>query len=568
MKRFEAQIREALSAAAGFPKEKLLLEAPKQRELADFAFPCFSLAKERKQAPTAIAKELESALRVAGIRTQASGPYVNFTIERPVLAKALLPEICGKRERYGSDETGRGKTVIIDYSSPNIAKPFGVGHLRSTVIGAALKRILEFRGHPCIGVNHLGDWGMQFGRMMLAVKRYDPQESFVKAEDPTKALLELYVRIHREEEEEEKQGKAGLKEEARQWFLRLEAGKDAEARRLWKLLIDCSWKEFQKVYRMLGVTFEEVHGESFYEDKLASAVDRLVKAGVTKISEGALIVELEEEKLPPCLLKTGDGTTLYATRDLAAAFYRFERWRFHKALYVVGSDQRLHFRQLKAVLRRMGLPWAEDLVHVDFGMMNLREGKMSTRKGRVIYLEEVLRRAVELVRGIIAEKNPELRDREAVARAVGIGAVVFNDLKNGRVKDVLFDWDQVLNFDGETGPYVQYTHARLCSILRRHGRPVDAARVDFTKTKEAGTLLALLGRFPSFVAAAADAFEPSILTGHLLEVAQTANNFYREHRVLGEPAETEKARLAVVDAARIVLANGLRLLGVAAPEEM
>jgi len=563
MKRFEAQIREALAAATGTPPEMLVLEAPKQRELGDFAFPCFALAKERKQAPPAIASELETAFRAPGIRARAAGPYLNFTVDRPVLAKALLSEICGKRERYGADETGRGKTVVVDYSSPNIAKPFGVGHLRSTVIGAAIKRILEFRGFRCVGVNHLGDWGMQFGRMMAAVKRYDPQEAFAKAANPTKALLDLYVRIHEEEEKN-----PALQSEARQWFLRLESGKDIETKRLWKLLIDASWREFEKVYRMLGVSFEEVQGESFYEDKLAAAVDRIVKAGVTKVSEGALIVDLEEEKLPPCLLKTGDGTTLYATRDLAAAFFRHEKWRFHKALYVVGSDQRLHFRQLKAVLKKMGLPWAEDIVHVDFGMMNLKEGKMSTRKGRVIFLEDVLGRAVELARGIIAEKNPDLKDKERIAQAVGIGAIVFNDLKNSRVKDVLFDWDQVLNFDGETGPYVQYTHARLCSILRKHGKPVDLAKVDFAKLEEAGTLLALLGRFPQYIAAAAETFEPSIVTGYLLEVAQTANNFYKEHRVLGEAEEVTRARIAAVDAARVVLANGLWLLGVQAPEQM
>lgn len=563
MKRFEQKIREALAAATDAPAEKLTLEAPKNRDLGDFAFPCFALAKEKKQAPPLLAEELERTLRVPSIAVKATGPYLNFTIDRAELAKALLPAILDGKGRYGFEDEGKGRTIVIDYSSPNIAKPFGVGHLRSTVIGAALKRILEFRGYQCVGVNHLGDWGMQFGRMMAAVKLYDPKESFATAADPTKALLELYVRIHQEEEQN-----PALKEEARSWFLKLEKGSDPEAKRLWKLLIDSSWKEFERIYAMLGVSFEKVQGESFYEDKLAAALARIEKTGVTQISDGALIVDLESDKLPPCLLKTGDGTTLYATRDLAAAFYRYETWKFHKALYVVGSDQRLHFRQLRGVLKKMNLPWAEDVIHVDFGMMNLKEGKMSTRKGRVIFLEEVLDRAIELVRQVIEEKNPDLKDREAVAKAVGIGAIVFNDLKNGRVKDVLFDWEQVLNFDGETGPYTQYTHARLCSIARKAGKKVDIAKLDYSKFEEAGTLLALLGRFPKAVADAAANYEPSTLTSYVLDVAQTANRFYKEHRVIGEAPPVEVARLAVVDAARTVLANGLRLLGIQAPTEM
>lgn len=563
MKRFEERIRAAIAAATGVAPEKLAIESPKNRELGDFAFPCFALAKEKKQAPPQLAEELAKKIMTPGVISRATGPYVNFTIERRELAKALLPAILSNRDRYGFESEGAGRTIVIDYSSPNIAKPFGVGHLRSTVIGAALKRILEFRGFSCVGIDHLGDWGMQFGRMMLAVKRYDPQESYAQAADPTKALLDLYVRIHQEEE-----NTPALKDEARAWFLKLESGKDAEAKRLWKSLIDSSWKEFERIYKMLGVSFEQVQGESFYEDKLAGAIARIEKSGVTQISEGALIVDLEAEKLPPCLLRTGEGTTLYATRDLAAAFYRYETWKFHKALYVVGSDQRLHFRQLRAVLKKMSLPWAEDVIHIDFGMMNLKEGKMSTRKGRVIFLEEVLDRSIEMVRKVIEEKNPDLKDREAVAKSVGIGAVIFNDLKNNRVKDVLFDWEQVLNFDGETGPYVQYTHARLCSILRKSGKMPDPARLDYSRFDEAGTLLALLGRFPKALADAAASYEPSMLTSYILDVAQTANHFYKEHRVIGEPAEIEMARLAVVDAARTVIANGLRLLGITAPEEM
>ncbi len=563
MKVFEEKIRAALAQSSGLDPKSIVLEAPKQRALGDFAFPCFVLAKQKGIAPNLLANELASTLRIPQISAQGSGPYLNFTVDRSALAKEILYAILKDPKNYGRSTQGKGKTIVIDYSSPNIAKPFGVGHLRSTVIGAAIKRILESQGYQCVGVNHLGDWGMQFGRMLAAVKLYDPQENFIKAAEPTKALLDLYVRIHNEEETN-----PAIKEQARSWFLKLESGQDAEAKRIWKLLVDLSWKEFDRIYRMLGISFEKVQGESFYEDKLEAAVARIEKTGVSEISQGALIVDLEAQKLPPCLLKTQDGTTLYATRDFAALFYRQETWQFHKALYVVGADQRLHFQQLKAVLAKMKLPWADSVVHVDFGMMRLPTGKMSTREGRVIFLDEVLSRAVEMAQEIIREKNPELKNAEETASAIGIGAIVFNDLKNNRVKDVTFDWKAVLNFDGETGPYVQYTHARLCSILRKYGKAVELEKIDFSKFEEAGTLLALLGRFSNAIERAGESYEPSILTNYLLELAQTSNAFYKDHRVLGEAEEITRARVAIVDAARSVLREGLSLLGVNAPEEM
>ncbi len=562
MKEFETAIRDFLSEATGVARGEIHLEIPKNRQISDIAFPCFILAKNQGKNPAALAAELAKKWKSESIQVKAEGPYLNFTIERRTLAQYLLQTIPTLQGKFGSSNTGAGKNIVIDYSSPNIAKPFGVGHLRSTVIGAAIKRLLEFQGYPCIGINHLGDWGMQFGRMLAAVKRYDPKETFAQSNTPSKNLLDLYVRIHQDEEQNPQ-----VKEEARQWFLKLE-GRDPEAKRLWELLVQVTWKEFEKIYQILGVSFEKVQGESFYEDKLGATLERIQKTGVTSISEGALIIDLEEKKMPPCILKTGEGTTLYATRDLAALFYRYEQWNFHKALYVVGSDQRLHFRQLKEALLKMGFAWADNVVHVDFGMMRLKEGKMSTRKGRVVFLEEVLEKAVEMARQIIEEKNPDLPDKDKAAQAIGVGAVIFNDLKNGRIKDVLFDWDVILNFDGETGPYVQYTHARLSSILRKYGKPVSWEKVDPRTLEDAGELLVMIARFPQYAAKAAEEFEPSILTNYVLELAKSVNLFYRERRVLGEEEKITQGRIALIEAARSVLETGLGLLGIQALHEM
>ncbi|MCI0588753.1 MAG: arginine--tRNA ligase [Planctomycetes bacterium] len=569
MRDFRTEILQALSRATGRPPASIVLETPRDRAMGDHAFPCFALAKERREPPPKVAASLAPLLSDLGpaIGLRATGPYLNFTVDRATLARELLPAIRSAGERWGGGQDGSGRCAVVDFSSPNIAKPLSVGHLRSTVIGAAVYRLLAHRGFRCVGINHLGDWGAQYGRMIAAFKLWgDPARL---ESDPIPHLHELYVRFH---EEEGKDASGKLSAQARTWFKALESGEENEARALWRRLTDLSLREFDRIYSLLGVRFDFVRGESHYEKDLAPTIERLVAAGVTKRSEGALIVDLEDAGMPPCILQTAEGTTLYATRDLAAALQRKKEFDFWKALYVVGADQRLHFRQLREVLKRLGLPWAEDVVHVDFGLMQIRaeEGveKMSTRRGKAVHLEELLRRSIDLVRGILREKNPDLADTEAVARAVGVGAVVFHDLKNARVKDVVFDWKEVLNFDGETGPYLQYTHARLCSILRKAPVAPDPAKTDFGLLADAGDLLPVLAEFPRAVAEAGDRYEPSILSTYLLDLAQRANGFYRDHRVIGEDEALMRARLLLVEGARATLRVGLGLLGVAAPEEM
>jgi len=565
MERFRRRILSLLAEATAKPPESIVLERPRDRAIADLAFPCFGLAKERREPPPKIAAAIAGALsgKIEDVEVRAAGPYVNFTIDRAALAAEVLPAILAEGDRWGGSEEGRGRTVVLDFSSPNIAKPFSVGHLRSTVIGAAIYRILAHGGHRCVGVNHLGDWGMQFGRLIVALRRWGDLSRLET--DPIAHLHEIYVRFH--EEEKGPDGPA-LVAEARAAFLALESGKENEERGLWRRLRELSLREFDRIYGMLGVRFDEIRGESHYETHLAPTIERLVGAGIATESEGALVVDLTEEKMPPCILRTADGTTLYATRDLAAAFDRKREFDFWKALYVVGSDQRLHFRQLRAVLRRLGPPWAEDVVHVDFGLLLDPKGKMRTRAGNVVYLEEVLLSAVERVRRIVAEKNPDLADVEGVARAVGIGAVVFHDLKTSRVKDVDFDWDAVLNFDGETGPYLQYTHARFGSIVRKAGAEAGAEGIDFERLRDAGALLGRLADFPRIVGEAGARHEPSLLAGYLLDLATVANAFYRDHRVIGVEEPLHRARLLLVEGVRRTLRIGLGLLGVEAPEEM
>jgi arginyl-tRNA synthetase len=415
-----------------------------------------------------------------------------------------------------------------------------------------------------VGINHIGDWGAQFGKLVAAVERWGGSVDLES--DPIQALLALYVRYHEEESKD-----PSLDEAARAAFRELESGVEGKVRAIWRRLTELSLREFDKIYGRLGVRFDEVRGEAFYESHLASTIERVVDAGVTEVSQGALIVDLSsiDKNMPPCLLRKSDGTTLYATRDLAAVFHRHELYRFERCLYVVGADQRLHFRQLKAVLKRMQFPWEERVQHIDFGMMRLPEGKMSTRKGRVVFLEDVLDRAVEEARRIIAEKNPNLADAKEIAEQVGVGAVVFNDLKRERVKDVEFVWEEVLSFEGETGPYVQYTHARLGSILRKAAEAGEGlGPADLKLLEEAGSVLLALGRFPAVLRSAADHAEPSEITAWLLSTCRDVNNWYAAHRVLGQDPALTAARLRLVRDSKSVIANGLRLLGVAAPEEM
>ncbi|MEW6071862.1 MAG: arginine--tRNA ligase [Planctomycetota bacterium] len=573
MQEFVDRIRAAVARCTGLAAEEIKVESPRDPAHGDLAVPCFPLARIRREAPPRIAAALagELARELAEMTVAAAGPYLNFTISRPALARTVLGPILAEGPRYGGSTAGAGKTVVIDYSSPNIAKPFHVGHLRSTILGAAIERLHDALGYRTVGINHIGDWGAQFGKLVAAIQRWGGTVDLEG--DPIRSLLALYVRFHEEAERD-----PALEEAGRAAFRELESGAEGEVRRIWSHLTDLSLAEFARIYDRLGVTFDHVRGEAFYEPFLAATVQRIAAAGVAEESEGALIVRLDEVEpgVSPCLLRKSDGTTLYATRDLAALFHRWDEFAFDRLLYVVGSDQRLHFRQLKGVLRRLGLPWEARVEHVDFGMMSLPEGRISTRKGQVVFLEELLDRAVREARAIIAEKNPDLAGAEAVAREVGIGAVVFHDLKKERVKDVVFDWDEVLSFEGETGPYVQYTHARLASILRRAaaagvggaGGAVEPAAPAGELLEDAAGILLLLGRFPAVVREAARRAEPSAVAQYVLELAREVNSWYVHHRVLSADPALSAARLGLVRSAKIVLGNGLRLLGVAAPEEM
>ncbi len=563
---FVEEIRAAIAREAGVAESEVRVELPRDPSLGDLAFPAFALAKQLKKPPPAIAADLAAKLSstLRGITATPSGPYINFRIDRTRLAETVLGEIRSRGSGYGGSSIGAGKTVVIDLSSPNIAKPMSVGHLRSTVIGAAIQRLHDALGYETVGINHIGDWGSQFGKLVAAVDRWGSTVDLVR--DPIKALLELYVRYHDEEEKDPTLAKA-----AQAAFQELESGVEGPVRATWKQLTQLSLAEFDKIYQRLHVTFDEVRGEAFYEPYLQSTIERIVAAGITEESQGALIVDLSsiEKGMPPCLLRKTDGTTLYATRDLAAVFHRHELYRFDRCLYVVGADQKLHFRQLKGVLKRMKLDWEPRVEHVDFGMMRLPEGKMSTRKGRVVFLEDVLDRAAEEALRIIREKNPSLANAEQIAEQVGIGAVVFNDLKRERVKDVEFVWEEVLSFEGETGPYVQYTHARLASILRKAKESgEDGAVPDLGRLDDAGQVLIRLGQFPSVVQSAAEHAEPSEVTVYLLGLCRELNNWYVQHRVLGQEASLTAARLALISASKNVIANGLQLLGIAAPEEM
>ncbi|TRY27857.1 arginine--tRNA ligase [Brevibacillus sp. LEMMJ03] len=541
-----------------------MLETPPNPSMGDIAFPCFQLAKALRKAPPLIAAELAGEVSGAPIReAKAVGPYLNLFLDQESVARDVIGTILTQGSAYGSRDIGQGRNVPIDLSSPNIAKPFSMGHLRSTVIGNAIANIMEKHGYRPIRINHLGDWGTQFGKLIVAYKLWGDEEK-VKAE-PIKELLHLYVRFHEEAEKD-----PSLEDQGREWFKKLEDG-DEEARRLWQWFRDESLKEFMKIYDLMGVQFDSFHGEAFYNDKMDRVVSMLEEKGLLTESDGALVVNLDEYDMPPCLIKKSDGATLYATRDLAAALYRYETYNFAKALYVVGNEQRLHFQQLYKVLEKMGFEWAKEMYHIPFGMM-LKDGKkMSTRKGKVVLLEEVLAQAIEDVLNVIREKNPSLENKEEVARQVGVGAVIFHDLKNYRLNDINFSWEEMLTFEGETGPYVQYTHARACSLLRKGGyEPTSEVKLPAgaLDSKEAWAVITLLNSFPEVIDRAREQFDPSQIGKYVIDLAQAFNKFYANVRILAEEEDVKTARLQLVAAVVTVLKEGLRLLGLAAPEEM
>lgn len=540
-----------------------LIEIPPVLKMGDYAFPCYSLSKILKKPPNIIAEELSKTLHPVSpiIEIRAIGPYVNFFVDKAIFAMTVMKRVYEERDAYGSANIGSGKTIVVDYSSPNIAKHLAVHHLRSALIGSAIYHIYKTLGYNCVGINHLGDWGTQFGQLIAAYKKWgneSARESYTVTD-----LNNLYVRFHQEAEKN-----PVLEDEAREWFKRLEAD-DPEAKGLWQHFKDISLKEFQKIYTMLGIHFDAFIGESFYNTMVEDTIRRFKEKGLATISKDALIVDLEPYNMPPCLLRKKDDATLYATRDIAAAEYRMKKYQFDKMIYVVGSEQKLHFKQVFKVLELMGYEWTNRCTHVDFGLMKFKDGKMSTRKGKVILLEDLLTEAVERVKKIIEEKNPSLENKDIIAKEVGIGAVIFVDLSVRRNKDVLFDWEAVLNFEGETGPYVQYTHARLCSILRRYGMPVTAD-VDYELLKEDETfaLIKNLSQFPSVILKAAVFYEPSLISSYLVDVCGSLNRFYNIHRVLSDNEELTRARILLVDSTRQVIKNGLHILGMHFPDRM
>ncbi len=569
MEKYKEEISRVLAPLVMLEESRVmeLLETPPDPDLGDLAFPCFALAAQRRQAPAAIAAELGDSLSgrcgTFWEKVSARGPYLNFHLDYPVFSRDLLKRIYEEGSSFGTTDRGRGGVIVIDYSSPNICKPFGIGHIRSTVIGHALSLILEAQGYRCLGINHLGDWGTQFGKMIVAYKRWGDDQKL--NQDPVNYLYYLYVRFHQEAEAE-----AALEEEARLWFKRLEEG-EKEAVDLWDLFRRLSLENYDQIYDLLGIKFDYYHGESHYNEMLDDVIRLVQEKGVATESEGALIVDLEEYGLPPAMLRKKDGATLYLTRDLAAAQYRQRTFNFVKALYVVGAEQKLHFQQMVKILELLDFPWAQDCIHIPFGLIRFKEGRMSTREGKMILLEEVLQRSINLAREIIEEKNPDLPDKEGAAKAVGLGAVRFGDLSNDRIKDVEFDWEKVLDFSGETAVYIQYAHARICSILRRAGTAEPAW------SEEAGTMLGreeeknmvkTLAGYPGKIEASAESYRPSILARYLIDVARDFNRFYHECPVLVDDPALRQARLILIAAVRRVLENGLGLLGISAPEEM
>jgi arginyl-tRNA synthetase len=488
-------------------------------------------------------------------------------MNRSIFTHEVLSETARAKDRYGSSDIGQNRKVIVEYSSPNIAKPFHIGHIRSTVIGNAIYKLYDFLGFDTVRINHLGDYGTQFGKMIVSYRHWGNKEDVEKS--PIQTLLGYYVKFHEESEED-----PSLEDEARATFSRLENG-DPEETALWKWFRDESLREFGRVYEMLGIDFDSYAGESFYSDKMGRVLSELTEKGLLVESEGAKIVDLSEYELPPALITKKDGSTLYITRDIAAAIYRKEHYDFYKNLYIVASQQNLHFQQWIKVVSLMGYDWAENCIHIPFGLVSLDEGTMSTRHGRVIFLEDVLNKAIDRTREIILEKNVNTDNIDATAKQVGIGAVIFNELSNGRIKDYVFSWDKVLNFDGETGPYVQYTYARTASVLRNAGEAGEKAVIEcdtvdmkYILSDSAYELVRLIYEFPDKVVEAAEKYEPSIVTRQIVDIAQSFNRFYHNEHILAEDENEKKAKLLLTFSAGQTIRNGLLLLGMEVPERM
>ena len=572
MVNFKEEIAKLIEAQVeGLSHEEVLamVEVPQDSKMGDYAFPCFKLAKTLRKAPPLIAKGIAEAIAENPLfeKVEQVNAYVNMFISKEEMIKDTISEVLEKGDDFGKTDLGQGKKVIVEYSSPNIAKPFHIGHIRSTVIGNSLYKIYDALGYDVFRINHLGDYGTQFGKMICAYRHWGNKEDVEK--EPIKTLLSYYTKFHVEVEEHPE-----LDDEAREIFAKLERGEKEEVE-LWQWFREESLKEFNRVYDMLGITFDSYNGESFYSDKMPRFVKELEDKGLLEESQGAHVVDLEDYNLGTALITKSDGSTLYITRDIAAAVYRKETYDFYKNIYVVASQQNLHFQQWFKIVELLGYDWAKDCIHVPFGLVSLEEGTMSTRHGRVVFLEDVLNKAVDKTREIILEKNPNAENVDEIAKEVGIGAVIFQELSNNRIKDYVFSWDKVLNFDGETGPYVQYTHARCASLLRKAGDDVVAKAqkfedIDFSKlvSDSAYELVKLLYKFPEVVEDAGEKLEPSIVTRHIVNIAQSFNRFYHDEHILVDDEAEKVAKISLVIAAKDAIKNGLALLGMKAPERM
>lgn len=566
---FKEEIAKILSdKIESMTKEDILMqiEIPPSYEMGDYAFPVFSLAKIFRKNPNMIAEEIAASIKSEYFeKVENKGAYINFFTNKEVLAKTVVEEISKEKENYGKSKLGEGKTVIVEYSSPNIAKPFHIGHIRSTIIGDSLKRIHKFLGYNVVSINHLGDYGTQFGMLIYAIKNWGNIEEIEK--NPIPELLKLYVRVNTEADQNEE-----IKEECRHYFASLEKG-DEDAVKIWTWIREISLKEFNIVYDLLGIKFDSYNGESFYSDKMMKQVERMEKLGILKDSEGAKIVDLEKYNLPPALILKSDGSTIYITRDIAAAEYRHETYHPEKNIYVVATEQNLHFKQLKAVLKEMQYDWYDEVTHVAFGMINLADGKLSTRQGRVVYLIDVLNKAIEKIMEILNEREEtsgvKIANKEELAKQVGIGAIKFQELFNQRIKDYTFDWDKTLSFEGESGPYVQYAHARICSLLEKGGfdinKEVDSSLLN---NEMEINILRNLYKFTEVVEDAKEKYEPFFISRYVVELAKDFNKYYNQVTINVEDEKLKNTRLMLCYSVKNVISEGLRLLGIEAPEKM
>jgi arginyl-tRNA synthetase len=555
------------SKIEGFDTQKVeqLLEVPPKADMGDFAFPCFQLAKVFRKAPNMIAADIAEQIGEQPFlaKVEVKGAYLNFFVDKTIFVRQVMERAC--QPGYGKSDLGEGKTVCIDYSSPNVAKKFHVGHLRTTIIGNSLYKIFTKLGYQVERINHLGDWGTQFGKLIVAYKKWGSKEAV--EENGIAELMNIYVKFHEEAEKDD-----SLNDEARAWFTKMEQG-DQEALEIWQWFKDISLIEYKKTYEMLGIEFDSYAGESFYCDKSKRVIDECNAKNLLEESEGAYIVRLDEYNMAPCIVMKKDGSSIYATRDLAAVLYRKDTYHFDKCIYVTGLEQKLHFAQVFKVIELLGYEWAkEQLVHVPYGLVSLKGGKLSTRKGNIIYAEDILNESVNRIHEIIEEKNPNLPDKADVAHKVGVGAILFNDLYNQRIKDVVFDWDKIHNFDGETGPYVQYTYARAASILRKRNLSefdMDCCIDCSILTDDASiALLKEINRYPEVIKAAADRLEPSVVARYAMAVAQAFNKFYHDNQCIVEDEEVCNARLKLLSLAKTILRDSLGLLGIECPEQM